>query len=88
MAAALELFPLMGLPMVEPGDDVAGLIADGIRANGLTLAEGDVVVIAQKIVSKAEDRYVRLSDVQVSERSRLRKIRAWCSSSSTRAPTS
>lgn len=68
MAAALELFPLMGLPMVEPGDDVAGLIAEGIRANGLVLSEGDVVVIAQKIISKAEGRYARLSDVDVSER--------------------
>ena len=43
MVSSLELIPLLGLPMVEPGDDIARLIADGISANGLSLVEGDVV---------------------------------------------
>ena len=68
MAASLQLIPLLGLPLVEPGDDVAGLIADGLDANGLALTGADVVVIAQKIVSKAEGRYARLADVAVSPR--------------------
>ena len=68
MVSSLELIPLLGLPMVEPGDDIARLIADGISANGLSLVEGDVVVIAQKIISKAEDRYRLLSEVVVSKR--------------------
>ena len=67
MVSSLELIPLLGLPMVEPGDDIARLIADGISANGLSLVEGDVVVIAQKIISKAEDRYRLLSEVVVSQ---------------------
>jgi coenzyme F420-0:L-glutamate ligase/coenzyme F420-1:gamma-L-glutamate ligase len=70
MASSLELIPLMGLPMVEPGDDIARLIADCISANGLSLVEGDVLVIAQKIISKAEGRYALLDEVEVSPRAR------------------
>jgi coenzyme F420-0:L-glutamate ligase/coenzyme F420-1:gamma-L-glutamate ligase len=66
MTGRLELIPLLGLPLVEPGDDLARLIFTALRENGLSLQPGDVLVIAQKIVSKAEDRYVRLADVTVS----------------------
>jgi coenzyme F420-0:L-glutamate ligase / coenzyme F420-1:gamma-L-glutamate ligase len=66
MTARLELIPLQGFPLVEPGDDLAQLIFDALRDNGLTLCEGDVLIVAQKIVSKAENRYVRLADVTVS----------------------
>ena len=52
--------------MVAAGDDLATLLLDGIRAQGLTLDDGDVLVVAQKIVSKAEGRLVRLSDVTAS----------------------
>jgi len=55
--AAVRVQPLEGIPAVEPGDDLAALLADAIdRAGGLT--EGDVVVVAQKVVSKAEGRLV------------------------------
>ncbi len=64
MTARLELIPLLGFPLVEPGDDLAQLIFDALRDNDLSLREGDVLVVAQKIVSKAEDRYVRLADVK------------------------
>lgn len=64
MPAKLELFALEGFPLVEPGDDLVLQIADALSANGLQLEEGDVLVVAQKIVSKAEDRYRRLADVQ------------------------
>ena len=63
MTARLELIPLQNFPLVEPGDDLALLIWDSLRANNLALQEGDVLVIAQKIISKAEGRYVRLADV-------------------------
>ena len=66
MAAGLRLIPLLGFPLVEPGDDVALLIMDALRANDLSLQQGDVLVVAQKIISKAENRYVRLADVKVS----------------------
>jgi coenzyme F420-0:L-glutamate ligase / coenzyme F420-1:gamma-L-glutamate ligase len=66
MTARLELIPLLRFPLVEPGDDLAQLIFDALRDNELSLREGDVLVVAQKIVSKAENRYVRLADVTAS----------------------
>lgn len=63
MAADLSLIAVRGLPNVEPGNDLAGLILDAIDKAGDALADGDVLVLAQKIVSKAEDRYVRLADI-------------------------
>lgn len=63
MAVRLELIALEGFPLVEPGDELGQLLADSLHNNGLQLQPGDVLVIAQKIVSKSEDRYVRLADV-------------------------
>jgi coenzyme F420-0:L-glutamate ligase / coenzyme F420-1:gamma-L-glutamate ligase len=63
MPQRLELIPVEGFPRVEPGDDLAALIMAALTANNLVLGESDVLVLAQKIVSKAEDRYVRLSSV-------------------------
>ena len=63
MSAHLEIFAIPGMPMVQAGDDLAALIADAAGAAGLTLRDRDVVVIAQKIVSKAEGRTVDLADV-------------------------
>jgi coenzyme F420-0:L-glutamate ligase/coenzyme F420-1:gamma-L-glutamate ligase len=59
--SALELVALPGLPMVGEGDDVAELIAVGLA--GRELRGGDVIVVAQKIVSKAEGRIVELARV-------------------------
>ncbi|MFN8456029.1 MAG: coenzyme F420-0:L-glutamate ligase [Anaerolineae bacterium] len=67
---SLQLIPLPGLPLIQPGDDLAGLIAESIQKAGLTLANTDIVVIAQKVVSKAEDRFVRLAEVTPSARAR------------------
>jgi coenzyme F420-0:L-glutamate ligase/coenzyme F420-1:gamma-L-glutamate ligase len=64
MASRLELIALENFPLVEPGDELGRLIADSLQRNALQLQPGDVLVIAQKIVSKAEDRYVRLADVE------------------------
>lgn len=63
MTARLELFAIPGLPMVHAGDDLPALIRAGLERAALVLRDGDVVVIAQKIVSKAEGRTVDLSDV-------------------------
>ena len=62
----VKLIPLPGMPEVRPGDDLAGLIASAAAMADIILADGDVIAIAQKIVSKAEGRYVRLSDVEPS----------------------
>ena len=59
----LELFAVPGIPKIKAGDDLVQIIADSIDAASLKLADGDVVVVAQKIVSKAEARSVCLKDV-------------------------
>jgi coenzyme F420-0:L-glutamate ligase / coenzyme F420-1:gamma-L-glutamate ligase len=57
----LRILPLTGIPEVEPGQDLASLVGDAVeRAGGLE--EGDVVVVAQKVVSKAEGRVEETSD--------------------------
>ena len=63
MAASVSLVALPGLPMVRAGDDLGGLILAGLGRAGLSLIEGDVLVLAQKIVSKAEGRVVCIPDV-------------------------
>ena len=61
--------PARGLPELEEGDDLGSLLhAAAERAGGLE--DGDVVVVAQKAVSKVEGRVVRLRDVEPSERAR------------------
>jgi coenzyme F420-0:L-glutamate ligase / coenzyme F420-1:gamma-L-glutamate ligase len=59
----IELIGLHTLPEVKPGDDVARLVWDAAEREGAGIKTGDVVVIAQKIFSKAEGRIVRLRDV-------------------------
>ncbi|RJF76357.1 coenzyme F420-0:L-glutamate ligase [Rhodopseudomonas palustris] len=60
---AVELYAVEGLPLVAPGDDLAGLILAALPSDDAWLQDGDVVVIAQKVVSKAEGRSVDLGTV-------------------------
>ena len=69
MSREVRIIPLLGLPELEPGDDLAALLADAAASAG-GLEEGDVVVVAQKAVSKVEGRIVSLDDVEPSERAR------------------
>lgn len=55
-----------GMPEVAPGDDLAALILEGCASSGITLEQGDVVVVTQKVVSKAEGRLVDLAGVEAS----------------------
>jgi len=59
----VQLIPLTDPPLIQPGDDLAGLIFGSTQKAGLTLRNDDIVVIAQKIVSKAEGCFVRLAEV-------------------------
>lgn len=70
MTSQLVLTALPGLPSVKAGDDLAELVRQGLAAAGLTLEAGDVLVLAQKIVSKAEGRLVALSSVEPSDQAR------------------
>jgi coenzyme F420-0:L-glutamate ligase/coenzyme F420-1:gamma-L-glutamate ligase len=65
----LRVFALEGIPEVEEGDDLAALIAEAAEGAG-GLEDADVVVVAQKVVSKAEGRVVRLDELAPTERAR------------------
>jgi len=60
----ISLIPVGGIPEVRPGDDLASLIAEGLAAGGIGLTDHDVLVVTQKIVSKAEGRVVDLATVE------------------------
>ncbi len=62
----LQLLALTNFPLVNPGDDLITLIIQKLGEQDIMLGPGDVLVIAQKVLSKAEDRYVELSDVEPS----------------------
>jgi coenzyme F420-0:L-glutamate ligase/coenzyme F420-1:gamma-L-glutamate ligase len=64
----IELHPLSAIDEVVPGDDLARLLAESIKAAGLVPARNDVLMVTQKIVSKAEGRFVDLGSVTPSAR--------------------
>src|SRR5262249_24846992 len=66
----LRVIPIRGLPEVRTGDLLTALIAAGIRKASVLIEHGDIIVAAQKIVSKAEGSTVDLSTVEPSERAR------------------
>jgi coenzyme F420-0:L-glutamate ligase/coenzyme F420-1:gamma-L-glutamate ligase len=57
------LTPLTGIPIIHPGDDLGEVIWQALSDSDLTLAYGDIIVVAQKIVSKSEGRFVSLETV-------------------------
>ena len=67
-AETITLMGLKGFPLVKAGNDLAEMIVGAARKNSVPIGHGDVVAVAQKVVSKAEGRVVRLKDVEPSER--------------------
>lgn len=65
--AEYRVFAIGGMPEVRDGDDLPGLIADALEAQGTPLETGDVLVVTQKIVSKAEGRVVQLDTVSAGD---------------------
>lgn len=63
MVPEIRIIGIEGLPEVKPGDDLCGLMADAVTAQEVNLGDGDVLVVAQKVVSKAEGRLVNLEEV-------------------------
>src|SRR5262245_18060341 len=62
----LEVIALPGVPMVGPGDDIAQISLAELERASLSLADGDVLVVTSKMVSRAEGRFVSLADVKPS----------------------
>lgn len=59
-----EVFALPGIPEVKPFDDIAGFIVEAMKAAGRSWQPSDIVVVAQKIVSKAENRLRDIADIE------------------------
>ncbi|WP_069801223.1 coenzyme F420-0:L-glutamate ligase [Thermogemmatispora onikobensis] len=63
MGAELRIIPITGIGEITPGSDLGVIISAALQAQGLALANGDILVVTQKIVSKAEGRLVSLEEV-------------------------
>ena len=66
MVSRINIFALNGVPLVKPGDDLVEIIKDALIVSNERLQDDDIVVIAQKIISKAEGRIVSLNSVKPS----------------------
>ena len=71
MANELRILPIMGIGEIPPGTDLGKLIHDALQAQHLEIEQGDVLVITQKIVSKAEGQLVNLDEIEPSEFARI-----------------
>ena len=70
MTASVELLAPDGIPEIRPGDDLGAIIAGALRGGDIGLQEGDVLVVTQKVVSKAEGRIVDLATITPSPAAR------------------
>jgi coenzyme F420-0:L-glutamate ligase/coenzyme F420-1:gamma-L-glutamate ligase len=75
MAPQVQIIGVAGMPEVRPGDDLAVLILEALRGQGLDIEDGDVLVVTQKIVSKAERRLVDLRTVEPTPRAQELAVR-------------
>jgi coenzyme F420-0:L-glutamate ligase/coenzyme F420-1:gamma-L-glutamate ligase len=66
----LTLTVIPGIPLIAAGDDLGGIIIDAMVKCGLTPIDGDIIVVAQKVVSKAQGRFVNLETVEPSAHAR------------------
>jgi coenzyme F420-0:L-glutamate ligase/coenzyme F420-1:gamma-L-glutamate ligase len=73
--SVLSVIPLTGIGEIQPGEDLPATLSAAIQRAGVRLTSHDILVVAQKVVSKAENRYVELAEVSVSpEATRLAAI--------------
>ena len=64
----LSIRALEGFPLINPGDNLSSIILDSIEDNDITIDDGDVILLAQKIISKSENRFKNLSEIIPSEK--------------------
>jgi coenzyme F420-0:L-glutamate ligase/coenzyme F420-1:gamma-L-glutamate ligase len=65
----ISLYPLQGIPLIRSGDDLSTIIIESVHSNKFQWSDSDILVIAQKIVSKSEGRLVNLKQIQPSKHS-------------------
>lgn len=68
--SSLQLTALPGIPLVQPGDDLVELMANATRAAAIRPQENDIFIVSSKIVSKAENAFVDLREIPISQRAR------------------
>ncbi len=66
MPPEVQIIGVLGMPEVKPGDDLAGFLMDAAQRQGTPVEAGDVVVVTQKVVSKAEDRVIGFEGIEPS----------------------
>jgi len=64
---ALTLTPVTNIPDIKPGDHIPQLLTESLRTQGISLYTNDILVVTQKIISKAEDRFINLSTITPSD---------------------
>jgi len=67
---SLIITPLTGIPIITVGDDLVEIINNALRTDQISLTNGDIIIIAQKIISKSEGRFVKLSEIEPSLKAR------------------
>ncbi len=66
----VQVFPITGVPLIESGDDLAGILVERAKRQGTPIGAGDILVVGQKVVSKAQGLLVRPENVRVTIRAR------------------
>lgn len=64
---SIKILPLQNFPIIEPDDNLEDIIKNSISSNNIKIDNNDIIVVAQKIISKSENRYVDLDTIKVSE---------------------
>ena len=64
---SIKILPLQNFPIIEPDDNLEDIIKNSISSNNIKIDDNDIIVVAQKIISKSENRYVDLDTIKVSE---------------------
>ena len=65
---SIKILPLQNFPIIEPDDNLEDIIKNSISSNNIKIDDNDIIVVAQKIISKSENRYVDLDTIKVSEK--------------------
>lgn len=76
MSEELRILPIKGIGEIPPGTDLGIVIYEAMQTSQLTLQHGDILVVTQKIVSKAEGRIVNIEEVQPSEFARIAAVQS------------
>lgn len=68
--SSVSFHSVPGIPLIQAGDDLAAILSEALAASGITPEDGDILIVAQKVISKAEGRLVRLDEVEVTQDAR------------------